>query len=87
VWKRELGPCYGGGKENIASKNTHMMQGKCLSFFINVTNILLKGIVHTKMKILPSFSHPHDDLNLCDVLFHMEDKRRNLAESNFSLVS
>lgn len=56
------------------------MQDKCLSFFfINMTYILLKGIVHKKMKIPSSFTYPHDDdLNLYGGLFHMEDKKSQM---------
>lgn len=49
LWRRE-------GKYSL--RNTHMMQDKCLSFLLTMTYILLKGIVHTKIKIVSLFPYP-----------------------------
>lgn len=49
LWRRE-------GKYSL--RNTHVMQDKCLSFLLTMTYILLKGIVHTKLRFC------HYSLNL-----------------------
>ncbi len=75
LWRRE---------RKYSLRNTHVMQNKCLSFLLTMTYILLKGIVHTKMKIVSLFPYPHDDPNHFG-LSHMEDKKSNLVESNLAL--
>ncbi len=44
---------------------------------------LLKGIVHPKMKILLSFTHPQVDPNFYDCLSSAENRRRYFEESGF----
>ncbi len=47
---------------------------KCLKIYIGYVNV--KGILHTKMKMLSSFTHPHVIPYLYEFLFYVEHKRR-----------
>ncbi len=42
--------------------------------------ITFKGIVHPKMKMLSSFTHPHVISNLYEFLSYVEHKRRYFEE-------
>jgi len=47
---------------------------------MSLLSLLIKGLVHPKMKILSSFTHPHVVSNLYVFICSAEDKGRYLEE-------
>ncbi len=54
---------------------------KNVLYLSNLKNVILKGVIHSKMKILLSFTHPQVVPNLYEFLCFAEHKGRYFEES------